>query len=589
MTSLSVIAFAQLSAFFDEIGSPLKGEHKQALRSFISVLDRGLNGELPAKYHLLSLDPGMGKTQACVHFLKAWREQGYQPSSSILIGVSTLEEISSFVLAAGLPKEDFGVLTSNADMNALGLPTSRHGDAKVLFTTQQMIRSRTKGKLFADAAAFKYQGRPRTLRLWDESILPSAGVVLRRDDLLGLISPLRPSHPEFVERLEELGSLMGASAAGDLLSIPLGLELPSNLRQSAGAAMMDVRLRAVFDNLQLMVGSEMIAQADERYGVALVGTTPTLPEDIAPIIVVDASGRVRETYKLWEKHRGNLERLPGAGNSFHQLRVHLWKRSSGKDRLRDPAIREEFATAIVELFERDPDGEWLIVTYKDAVEDLKASVKRACDSSQPPNLHWLHWGKHHSTNAFKDVENVIIVGQSTYRQNDYLGLTLAASGLPLLANGLPSTTEINVGEYKHNLLQAICRASVRNASQGIAKPCNAFVITSQGSLERLMEEVFPGCRVTVWKEVATLTPRVAQAIAYIVDQFSDDGTTELAKGSIAAALGISSTNLSTNILSTEPFEDFLSEYGLIKTRTTIQRAPYMFDDIEGGYVHEPTA
>jgi hypothetical protein len=346
-------------------------------------------------------------------------------------------------------------------------------------------------------------------------------------------------------------------------------------------------MREAFDNLQLMVGSEMIAQADERYGMVLVGTMPTLPDDMAPLIVVDASGRVRETYKLWEQHRGNLERLPSASNSFQELGVHLWKRSSGKDALRDPTTRDEFATAIAELFERDRDGEWLIVTYKDAVEDLKVAIERACPPSQRPKLHWLHWGRHHSTNEFRDVENVVIVGQSTYRRNDYLGLTLAASGLQLVAKALPDTSDMKVGEYKHNLLQAVCRASVRNASQGVARACSAFVITSQGNAERVIAEVFPGCSVIPWKDDDLPSGRIAEAMAYITKRFQETGLTEVRKRDIAVQLGISPQNLSSNVLSTAPFAHFLSLSDLEMTQATISRIVCGFDAIEGGYVHEP--
>lgn len=377
---------------------------------------------------------------------------------------------------------------------------------------------------------------------------------------------------------------MGASASGDLLFIPHGLGLSPSLHQSAMASITDEGLRAAFGDLQLMVGSEMISQADDYSGVVLVGTTPTLPDDMAPLIVVDASGRVRETYKLWEQHRGNLERLPSAGNSFQELGVHLWKRASGRDQLRDPATLNEISAAIAELFERDPNGEWLILTYKDAVEDLKASVERSSPSSMHPKLHWLHWGKHRSTNDFKNVENVIIVGQFNYRQNDYLGLTLAASGLPLVAKALPDTTAMKLGEYKHNLLQAVCRASVRKASQGVARACSAFVVSRQGNVERVIEEVFPGCSVIPWKDDEPPAGRVADAIAYLRSQLIEGEATEVTKASIRAALGIrSAPDLSQNILRTVPFRHFLADNFLEMTRTTIRRAVSQFDEVEDGF------
>ncbi len=52
---------------------------------------------------------------------------------------------------------------------------------------------------------------------------------------------------------------------------------------------------------------------------------------------------------------------------------------------------------------------------------------------------------------------------------------------------------MKVGEYQHNLLQAVCRASVRKASQGVTERCNLFLITSQLRIEEVLEKTFPGC------------------------------------------------------------------------------------------------
>ena len=448
MTPLSDLAFMRLSAFFNDNDSPLIGQHKDALRSFMTNLEEGLKGQLSRKYHLLSLDPGMGKTQACVHFIKAWRERDFQPSGSILIGVSTLSELQAFAEASALSPSEFAVLTSNEEMNNLGLHHNLHDEAKILFTSQQMIRSRTKGKLFTQASEFYFQGQPRSLRLWDETLLPNEPVVLRRDDMMRLVSPLRPLQLEFATELDGLINLMAKAQTGDVLKVPEALGLSRGQRHVARSAVLAGSDRDTFDHLQLMVGETMVARADERFGMCLVGTTPSLPADIVPLVIIDASGRVRTTYRLWEEHRGTLQRLPSAHNSYEGLLVHLWKASSGKDALAAASTRGKFAAAIVEAFKRDPEGEWLILTYKDSRDALEASIRNASGAAPLPSLHWMHWGVHKSTNMYRNVENVIIVGQSTYRPADYLGLTLAASGLPVESNNLPETNDTKVGEFK---------------------------------------------------------------------------------------------------------------------------------------------
>src|SRR5690606_5109869 len=206
-------------------------------------------------------------------------------------------------------------------------------------------RSRTKGRPFSDVNDFYYNGQPRALRLWDESILPSDGIVIRRDDLLGLVSPLRPAFPDYVDRLEALSRSIDSATDGALVSIDAALHLDNGQYRSA-KALLNSGQQATVSMLQLLSGSSLWTVREERYGSVLVGTTPTLPDDFAPVIILDASGRVRNTYVEWSEHRGNLERLTSAGNSFHELNVHVWDHSSGKDAVNDPDIREEFATAI---------------------------------------------------------------------------------------------------------------------------------------------------------------------------------------------------------------------------------------------------
>ena len=560
MNTLAGMAFDDLSAFFKKNGSSLQDEHETVLKSFLSVLEQGLKGELEPSYYLLSLDPGMGKTSAIINFIKAWHEANYQPASSILVGVSTLSELRTLIESVGLPSTDFGVRTRDEDLNALGLPESRHQEAKVLFTTQAMIRSRTKGKQFAETSEFHFHDRPRSLRLWDEEILPAAGVVLRRDDLLTLTSPLRPQFPEFVDELEVLAKAMMTYPEGTTVPIPLSLNLTSGATYRASSSITGNGPAETFEKLQLMVASEMLLQHDERYGRVLVGSSPTLPDDIKPLIVVDASGRVRTTYKLWEEHRGDLVRLDSAGVSFHDLNIHLWKRSAGKTELADAAARSEIADALAEAFQRDPEGDWLIVTYKDTIEDLKRAVSRACDPSATPSLHWLNWGRHHSTNEFREADNIVIVGQRTYRTCDYLGLTLAAKGLDIDTDDLPETSETRSGEHQHHLLQAVCRAAVRKSDNGTAGRCNAYLITSIGDAERVLEEVFPGYNLIPWKDDAAPSGYVGDAIRFLEDQLSDPTVDEVTKESLRDAIGMRhAASLSPNVLRKEVFRQYLAD------------------------------
>lgn len=249
--------------------------------------------------------------------------------------------------------------------------------------------------------------------------------------------------------------------------------------------------------------------------------------------------------------------------------------------LRSAGSRDEIAIAIADLFARDPEGDWLILSYKESLDDLKRAVERACPVDVRPKLHWLHWGRHLGTNAFRDVANVIVVGQNTYQANDYLGLVFAASGFVTAPNGSPNTSAIREGEYRHHLLQAACRASVRKASGGEAGRCNAFVITSLGDAEGMLETVFPGHNLIRWKDDELSTGLVAAALSYLQEAVDRDEFVEMDKGALRDALGIrAASNLRQNVLNKERFRHFLAANGLEMTTRTIRRTVSAFDPVE---------
>jgi hypothetical protein len=134
-----------------------------------------------------SLAPGVGKTQLVIEFLRALRSRRFW-DVAVLVCVARLDEIDSYVSRLNLSPREFSVLTSDPTRNASGYPNP--WSAQILFTTQQMINARCEGGTFENIEAFHYTGRPRQVRIWDESILPGRPLTLGRDDLAFLFRPL---------------------------------------------------------------------------------------------------------------------------------------------------------------------------------------------------------------------------------------------------------------------------------------------------------------------------------------------------------------------------------------------------------------
>jgi hypothetical protein len=319
-----------LWAFFAGVSHDLSSTLRAALEDVVDCLVRMAEGTCEPVYYLSSLDPRVGKTQAVVHFLRALVASPEHRDVGVLIGVARLDEVRAYVKAASLSEGQFAVLTSDNDLNALGSgkPTS----SQVLFTTQQMIEKRTAGRPMEATSDFRFRGRARQVRVWDEALIPAQPITLPLDDLGLLIRRYRPLNRELAEQLEELRDTLKQTAAGEgfgsaTVEIP-DLASAHHLNVGSGLSLLtgapDEELQAAASLWQIL-GQQITLRRDGRYGLVLVHLHEHLPEDLPPTLILDASGRVRETYRLWQKHRGNLVRLREAAKNYRNLRIHIWQ------------------------------------------------------------------------------------------------------------------------------------------------------------------------------------------------------------------------------------------------------------------------
>jgi hypothetical protein len=573
--SLADTSLRSIHTFLSDNGSSLSGQGLEAITALLDALETGLNGGLDRAYYLSAIDPGIGKTLAVSLFLEAWKDQRYQPGSSVLIGVSRLSEIETYVRTSGLAAGDFGVLTSDKAFNALGVPQGELGSAPILFTTQQMIESRSRNRSFSAASDFHFNDEPRTLRIWDESFIPSEPLSLRLDDLGQIATPMRYRFPEFVEAVEELQMVLRNAKAGEVVKVPESLEALVPKGRFVGPA-------KIVKTLERMAGRELLLVDGGNGGKALVGSSRSLPDDFAPVIILDASGRVRTTYRLWEQHRASLRRLPAAQNDYSKLTIHLWQRASGKQALEDPLKRSRIVDGIAKVINEDAKGEWLIVHYKGnqaIFEEVRALVENRPDE----RLRSLTWGQHHGTNDFAHISNVVIVGQQHYGEMGFQALGAAASGLPIDQLAALDVGKIAGGEFQHHLLQALCRSSVRKSRHGRSGRCRAYVVTT-GYPETAVRiaETFPGCRLWPWRDVEEpMTGRRGEAAEYLRRAFEDPKVETVRKVDVGRELGIKSSNLSA-LIKHKDFEDFLGREWIFSDGQRFVKHRVSFEPYPGG-------
>ncbi|MCC2979049.1 hypothetical protein [Sphingomonas sp. IC4-52] len=295
---LSEKAFKDLKVALGSYGSSLSPEAHEALWSVLTTMESGLRGEVPPFFYLSSIDPGSGKSLTVAIFLRAYKAAGFLPATGVLVCVSRLAEIETYLAAAGLDRDEVAVLTSDERLNALGAPEGVHDAAPVLFTTQQRLAARGAQASMEDLSAFFYCGKPRALRIWDESILLGSPKTARIDDLGALLSPLRAAKPQMATAVQSLMVEAWQASPNDIVR-------PAPILGGGWGKLGD--LEVVRDLSGLAGNDARLVSAGTH--LWLSGAAPTLPADFAPVIILDASGRVRETYRLWEKRKGGLKRF----------------------------------------------------------------------------------------------------------------------------------------------------------------------------------------------------------------------------------------------------------------------------------------
>jgi hypothetical protein len=159
-------------------------------------------------------------------------------------------------------------------------------------------------------------------------------------------------------------------------------------------------LADILSSLALVSGRTVKVHIDGRLGATSIDFEETFPDDIAPLVVLDASGRVRQTYSDLEHTRKTLHRLKSAAKSYRSLNVHVWQRGGGKASWKDRESQSELLEGIVWTVLGKSDEPWLIVHHKAGrgVPDIQAYLCKVLKPEVFGRLRFVNWGKHRATN-----------------------------------------------------------------------------------------------------------------------------------------------------------------------------------------------
>lgn len=596
--TLAELTMADLRSYFLEATNHRPTEQMlDALGAAAKVLERMAEGDCSQSYFLSSLDPGVGKTSMIKMFIKSLVASPNHSDVGVLICVARLAEIKTLVQEMNLLNEDYAVFTANTEMNTRGLGKDCSGAARVLFTTQQMVESRSEScSSFGDLAEFRHNGKPRAVKIWDESLLPGQPIILGKPDVLKLAGGLlKAGFVELAGRAEDLSQSIRGTTNGSKVTVP---DLSEFLHdEDRFETILDAlegkteEIRAV-KALRILSGRLTTLSNDGNGRYTVLTYRECLPPDFAPALILDASGRVRETYTMWNRSpRGNLERLPEAPKRYSNLTAHVWTTSGAKSTFRAPKRRDEMVDGIASLISTKPNDKWLVIHHKaEASFDIAKSVTALLPENLHSNVSFLPWGSHKATNDFVAVPNIILAGTLFLPSSQYeaLGrLSLATPDRDRLDKD--SYNALVLGEHMDQILQAACRGSIRQSRDGDCPPSNLYVIASKKSgIRDVLRHVFPGCKLKPWKAVpSVLKGKVKDATEFIKEELGQNSEQLLWFKSVMEAIGMKDTkNFRSRVRKNLEFIAEMEAAGIVEVSEGRGRSG--FKTVEDAYGFSPT-
>lgn len=517
----------------------------KAIREIVDAVHRMANGTLEPLFHVSSLDPGVGKSQTIVHAIK-----NLPKDKGVLICVSRIDEIGSLVEDMALSSDEFGVFISESNAAKLAkeidLGNKDTDKARVLFTTQQMVDSRLhKARAFANLDEFYFRGKPRAVRVWDEAMLPGEELTLSVDQIGKLPELVRKIDDKLAERLLALIVAFQSSEEGSIQEIPdLDSEHDKTLRFLASKKDVIGRDdRKVAYVLRQLSGKPVRVSRDAG-GKTVLSYRESLPDDFAPVLILDASARVRKTYDFWADKRKTLYRLGSAAKNYRDLTVHIWNKGGGKGAWSNNL--DELLQGVVATIKAKPDEDWLVIVHQEDryyIPDLAAAIG-ALLPDHAGKISYLTWGNHHATNQYVDVKNVILAGTLFFQPSTYEARLRVSAALPVTEPiDDDDLTTIELGEHAHGILQALCRGSVRKCKDENCWPMDAYIIAAKVTgIPALISDIFPGCKIERWQPIdQPLTGYVKEAVEAIDKVWKqDDANFMLSFKDHRAMLGIKS-------------------------------------------------
>lgn len=534
---------------------------KYSSEPFFPLFEEALEGKAEAAIHVVPSEPGSGKSTGIQRYLSSYKDKGFHPvGSSVLVILSRREEIKSYIKNAKLCTEDYSVLDSQppakriAEYGGLLDPQS----APILFTTSQLVMARC-GDTFTAFEDVFYKGAARPLRIWDEEFRIAEAACMTLDQLATCKVSARATLSALAAEIDLLEAKVRASMLGEVIDVPCFGGAIGAARKAG--LLTDEQMRAL---MALSGRKARISQGSFKVP-ALVCPSHSIPADIAPLFVFDASARLTSAYKLMEDARYPVKLHPASTVSYAQANFHHMKMGVGRGSLVDAATRRKAILEAAAVINGTPGEPWIVVYNNLPHCDFIKEFADAC--ADPGRLSFVKWGDHRASNDLRAIRKVMCVGLMRYPDPGYEQAHLAASGL--FAESDADIQKMRDSELRSTMLQAFARSNMRNHELGLCGKCDVYVIDSERRLKEYLRQAFPDCTVNIWNaSIPKLTKQQTAILSHITSLAPSVLKAKVSKADVYRHLGIDKSNFA-KLVNDANFQKALVDAGLLMDRRGI--------------------
>lgn len=523
-TMLSVNRF-----FHRETDHRPSAEVMDALAEIPAVIDDMYHGDLDPRIFVSPLDCGVGKTTVLAHAIKGLISS--YDDAGVIICIGQRDMIYAAIVAMNLDEKDFAVLVADGHpLNELGLGKAERDKAPVLFTTHAMVETRLvkDGGLvnWSDAEDFFYKGKPRTIKIWDESIYVRKGLSLTGKN----ISLIRGAIGSLYNHLAHIQAMLDDPRGKDqVIEFPL---VSDRVSKTDAVSAVGEQWQHLVDTMWKIEGKPIRIVFDQQ-GAGCLEYETNLPDDMKPVLVLDASARVRKLYDLQQKGTMDVVVLDAAVKDYSNVQVFMKSKPGGRGWFMKKNNRDTRAQEVADVINANPDRTPLVIYHKDAdgfeemVTELTRIKEPGVKQGKARSIAFMTWGMHTSTNDHNMCD--LVIAATTYRRP-----FIATTSLGRAAKAMPvdqhmerdEANEMQMGEVMHDLLQGLSRGTMRNLDGNMAQECLLYLVDDKrrGLFDHI-QTLFPGCQeIEGWTEIDKYTPKQVELIQLLTKSDRDEFT-----------------------------------------------------------------